>query len=187
MAFDRLTWRIGAPFVLLVLATTVFLTLLSGVSFLSNQREHFKSEAFARYVSALGVGLIPFAPGTWGSLAGLILVLLTQFNDLLFFSTFLFLVLSGWWAVSGLDLSVEKDPFFVVVDEACGMFVVLMGIPLTWGSCLLGFALFRLFDVWKPWPVRRLEKYPGYWGILADDLGAGFYAWLLLFFFYRVP
>ena len=58
-------------------------------------------------------------------------------------------------------------------------------IPMTWVTALLGFVLFRLFDVFKPFPVRSLERIPGYWGIVADDLGAGLYAWIILFVLFR--
>jgi phosphatidylglycerophosphatase A len=60
-----------------------------------------------------------------------------------------------------------------------------MMIPLTWTSVLLGFALFRLFDIGKPFPVRSLERIPRFWGILADDLGAGLYAWIIMFLLYK--
>ena len=74
------------------------------------------------------------------------------------------------------------DVTVVVIDEVLGMFVTLFGQPLHPISLALGFLFFRIFDVTKPFPVRRLERLPGFWGILCDDLGAGVYAWLALRF-----
>lgn len=162
------------------LAGSVLLTLVSGASFFLANRDLLKTTGFARYTSALGVGLLPVVPGTWGSLLGLVLVYLVSWNAGLYLGVFLVLVLLGRWAVGRLDLNKEKDPFFVTVDEACGIFVTFFRIPLHPFSAILGFVLFRVFDVIKPYPVRKFEKLPGYWGILTDDLAAGVYAWLIL-------
>jgi CDP-diacylglycerol--glycerol-3-phosphate 3-phosphatidyltransferase len=162
------------------LFVAIFLTLVSGISFLVHHRSDFQSQAFARYVSALGVGLIPIIPGTWGSALGVALFFLIQWNAWLYLVTFLSIFFAGYWAVSQLDLSQEKDPHFVVVDETVGMLVVLAEISPTFLTVAGGFLLFRFFDVVKPYPLRRLEKLPGYWGIVCDDLGAGLYAWIVL-------
>jgi phosphatidylglycerophosphatase A len=74
-----------------------------------------------------------------------------------------------------------KDPQGVVVDEVIGQWITLAGAgTLDWKSYLAAFALFRLFDIWKPPPVRQLEALPGGWGINADDAMAGVYAALVL-------
>jgi phosphatidylglycerophosphatase A len=70
----------------------------------------------------------------------------------------------------------SKDPQFVVIDEVAGQLVALIGVPLAWKSFLAGFILFRVFDIWKPFPIRRLERLPEGTGIVVDDLGAGLYA-----------
>ena len=79
-----------------------------------------------------------------------------------------------------------KDPQFVVIDEVAGQLVALIAVPLAWKSFLAGFILFRVFDIWKPFPIRRLERLPEGTGIVVDDLGAGLYALavmhLLLYF-----
>ena len=179
-------WRHGLEFLKMIsLAAAIFLTLLSGFSFLRANRAHFQSPRFARFTGALGVGLIPFAPGTWGTAAGLGVVLLTHWNGWLYAAVCFLLGWAGYWAVSRIDLSADKDPPFVVMDEACGIFLPFVAIPLTVSSVLAGFFLFRLLDVLKPYPLRRLEKLPGWWGILCDDLGAGFYAWLLMRVLFR--
>jgi phosphatidylglycerophosphatase A len=69
-----------------------------------------------------------------------------------------------------------KDPGGVVYDEIVAFFLVFAAVPVTLTTGVLGFVWFRLFDITKPWPARRLEHLPGGWGILADDLAAGAYA-----------
>jgi phosphatidylglycerophosphatase A len=69
-----------------------------------------------------------------------------------------------------------KDPQFVVIDEVAGQLVTLIAVPLAWKTFLAGLILFRVFDIWKPFPIRRLERLPEGTGIVVDDLGAGLYA-----------
>jgi phosphatidylglycerophosphatase A len=77
-----------------------------------------------------------------------------------------------------------KDPQWVVIDEVSGQLITYYLFfwitPLNWKSWLLGFILFRLFDIWKPFPARQLERLPGGWGIMADDWMAGIYAAIVL-------
>ena len=73
-----------------------------------------------------------------------------------------------------------KDPQFVVIDETAGQLITLIGAPLSWKSFLAGFILFRVFDIWKPPPVRQLEKLPEGTGIVVDDVAAGVYGWIVL-------
>jgi phosphatidylglycerophosphatase A len=197
--------------------------------------------------TAFGVGFIPKAPGTFGSMVGIATA---------YFSTFIFLrpstlrgmfflspapdatlsdkhflvpgsdihnamlalpilcalgllILLGsigvWSASRAAEYAGIKDPQHVVIDEVAGQHLTLLlplipiGLPnlsahmdfsmyaiyfalslLNWKYLLLGFILFRVFDIWKPWPVRQLEKLPGGWGIMADDWMAGIYAAILL-------
>jgi phosphatidylglycerophosphatase A len=82
-----------------------------------------------------------------------------------------------WAATRTAALAGKKDPGLVVVDEVLGTWVALAAIPaFEWRWALAAFALFRLFDIWKPWPVRRLESLPAGTGIVADDLAAGVWA-----------
>ncbi|MDP3921394.1 MAG: phosphatidylglycerophosphatase A [Candidatus Omnitrophota bacterium] len=162
------------------LIITLILTLVSGYSVFAANREILQSPSFAKFTSAMGVGLLPIAPGTWGSLFVIPLILLTAHSVWLYILTGAAIAWAGYWAVSRLDLSQNKDPSFVTVDEGAGMFVTFLLIPLSPLSLLTGFLLFRLFDIWKPFPARRAERLPGYWGILCDDLVAGFYAWLIM-------
>jgi phosphatidylglycerophosphatase A len=192
--------------------------------------------------TALGVGYIPRAPGTFGSLVGIIVAILTHpvsmfllltlsvnghslssgigidlpplyvrwaFFVLLVPSMLAFLCVSaaGVWSGSrAAAYAGVSDPKFVVIDEVSGMVLTLvlgiapLSLPthllptenasvfalysgftlLNWKYLLLGLLLFRLFDIWKPFPVRQLEKLPRGWGIMADDWMAGIYAAILL-------
>jgi phosphatidylglycerophosphatase A len=73
-----------------------------------------------------------------------------------------------------------KDPSIVVIDEVLGVGVAMLWIPKEWPFALMAVILFRIFDIWKPYPLRHLERLPGGWGIMLDDLGAGIYAWIWL-------
>jgi phosphatidylglycerophosphatase A len=134
-----------------------------------------------------GCGYSPFAPGTAGSLAGLaIAVVLHEYAG---FSWWQFLLLAAllfgpavWAAGITAEAVGRKDPSIVVVDEVIGQWISLAGVRhFTWESYLAAFLLFRLFDIWKPPPVRQLEALPGGLGINADDVMAGIYAALVLF------
>lgn len=174
-----------AGMVQISIAATAVLTVVSGITFLSNNKEHLKSAFIAKYFSALGVGFIPVAPGFWGSLVGLGLAWATSFNSVLFYTTFLFLLGVGYWAVSRLDLSRVKDPQYIVIDEACGMFVTLAGVSFShFPAIFAGLLIFRILDMVKPFPIRRIERLPGYWGIMGDDLAAGLFARIVLYFIY---
>lgn len=130
-----------------------------------------------------GVGRLPGAPGTWGSLAALIL-----FYPLARHPWFLAVLTLALSAISIPACTVaeeelgEKDPSCVVVDEVVGMGVSMSFLPQAQLPyyALAAFVLFRLFDIWKPFPWRGLQHLPGGWGIVVDDLGAGLYANLIL-------
>ena len=74
----------------------------------------------------------------------------------------------------------REDPGFVVIDEVAGQMIALIGVPATWNYLIAGLILFRIFDILKPFPLRRLENLPEGTGIMMDDVGAGLYALLLL-------
>jgi phosphatidylglycerophosphatase A len=134
-----------------------------------------------------GCGHSPFAPGTAGS-AGAIVAVIAAAHWLgwsrgeLIWAT-IALVLPAIWAAGRVAHSLgKKDPGRVVVDEVAGQWLTLWGAThYTLVSLVFAFLLFRLFDVWKPFPVRQLEALPGGTGIVADDLAAGVYAALVLF------
>ena len=133
-----------------------------------------------------GCGYSPFGPGTAGSLAALAiaygLVALGHWRPWYFAVLALALLPLGIWAAGKTAAEIEsKDPSIVVVDEVLGQWITLAGaVSLNWTSWLAAFCLFRLFDIWKPPPVRQLEALPSGTGIVADDVMAGIYGALVL-------
>jgi phosphatidylglycerophosphatase A len=134
-----------------------------------------------------GCGYAPVAPGTAGSAAALVAaIVLRRYAGFVWWS-FALLAAIGFapavWAAGVTARRVQlKDPHIVVVDEVIGQWVAVAGArAFNWKSYLAAFALFRLFDVWKPPPVRQLEALPEGLGIVADDVMAGIYAALVLF------
>ena len=143
-------------------------------------------------IATVGVGFIPLAPGTWGSLVGVGIYLLLRF---LFLDSgqipflvaqsvvILAVTLSGIWAASQTErITGRKDPGKVVVDEVAGQMISLLPVVLIpfWSSwkvwVIVSFILFRLFDIVKPYPARQMERLHGGLGIMCDDLVAGVYA-----------
>jgi len=118
------------------------------------------------------------APGTFGSLVGLPVAWgARQFPfgwQLAFAAAFFLLGIPVCRRAA--ELLHAKDPGAVVFDEIAAFPVLFLFAPFTWRSAIAGFVLFRLFDITKPSPCRRLERLPGGWGIMADDLIAGLYA-----------
>lgn len=128
--------------------------------------------------AGLGSGFSPLAPGTMGSLAGLLAFLpLARLPLIVTLGVVASVTLVGVWASTHVTrLLQKKDPGVVVIDEVVGMWITLLAVTPTAPSFLVGFVLFRLMDVVKPWPARRLEALPSGWGIMADDVMAGVYA-----------
>lgn len=140
---------------------------------------------FALWISTwFGCGFIKFAPGTIGSLVALPLAwMLVQFGGILALTiatTLLFLI--GVWAAHTYILTVEdEDPPQVVIDEVVGQCLTLMVVPVDFVYYLVGFVLFRIFDIIKPWPVNWADKnIKGGLGIMLDDVLAGIYAGVVL-------
>lgn len=154
-------------------------------------------------IATVGVGYFPIAPGTLGALVGVGLYLMIwgwlyaileanavrgHLNLLYIFTpqmAAMLLVISvvtiaGTWAATRAEkLMQRKDPSAVVIDEVAGQMIALLTGPFwlpTWWSVLTAFILFRLFDIWKPYPIRRFEALESGLGIMADDLLAGIYA-----------
>jgi phosphatidylglycerophosphatase A len=139
--------------------------------------------ALARTVATgLGSGYSPLAPGTAGSLVGLLLYWPLQLLPLLWqVATLGLLFGAGVLCASHVVRQVgDPDPGIVVVDEVVGMWTSLLFLPFTWATAVAAFLTFRAMDILKPYPARDLESLPGGWGIMADDLMAGVYANLLL-------
>ena len=125
------------------------------------------------------VGFSPFAPGTAGSALAILFdrgLRLTE-SHIVYGLAVVFFSVAGVMASNVAEKHfAKKDPSAVVVDEIAGMLITLFLIPVSWSGLLVGFLLFRLFDIVKPFPCRRAEKLKGGLGIMADDLIAGVYA-----------
>jgi len=129
-----------------------------------------------------GVGYMPVASGTWGTLATIPLYLLIMAADSLWVYGIALVLITGV-AIASADVVEKllgKDPSAVVIDETAGFLVTMLAVPLSMGSVIAGFFLFRLFDVVKVQPARALERQHGGFGIVADDLVCGLYANLVL-------
>jgi len=140
-------------------------------------------------IATLGVGKIPKAPGTWGSLLSVLIwwALFSLFPDSFQFpETHFYMIIVaffiGWLATHCYEKwNNRHDPKEVVVDELIGMWITLFAAPRILWVYALGFLFFRLFDIWKPFPIGWIDrKVPGALGTILDDVVAGLFAWILL-------
>ncbi len=170
-------------------------------------RKRTARDYVALAIATCGVGLIPLAPGTWGSLVGVGIYLgwravaaqvlgddgaygwqQSPPSFQMVFTTALLLMISalcyaGTWAATRTEtLLHRKDPGAVVVDEVVGQLIAFLFMPFNSGAWIIftGFVAFRVFDIWKPYPIRRLEALEAGLGIMGDDVLAGIYAAVLL-------
>ena len=117
------------------------------------------------------------ASGTAGSLVALVGLRLIPFTTLSLIGATLAVIAVGLWASGRVERMVgRKDPGVIVIDEVAGMMVSVWFLPRTWPVLLAAFFLFRLFDVWKPFPARQSQVLRGGVGVMIDDLIAGAYA-----------
>lgn len=132
--------------------------------------------------TALGAGYAPLAPGTFGSAVGALIYVFTCHLHPAWQSGIIVGVsIVGVWASSvAARYFGREDPGQVVIDEVAGQLVTYALLGLNWRGIVLGFLVFRVFDIIKPWPARQLESLHGGWGIMADDLMAGVYGWLVM-------
>ncbi|MBU0529307.1 phosphatidylglycerophosphatase A [bacterium] len=125
------------------------------------------------------IGYLPIAPGTWGSLAALVLwfLIIESTSTITFIVSIVIIFILGVYT-SNITESIlkKKDPSVIVIDEWVGQWIALLFLPksLLWG--LVAFLFFRLFDIWKPYPIKNLDDMTGGWGIMLDDVLAGIYA-----------
>jgi phosphatidylglycerophosphatase A len=140
--------------------------------------------AIAMVVATAGyVGYFPIASGTAGSLAGLVVFALVRWVGEPAFElvTIAVVLVLGIWSASVAERTLNmKDPGPVVIDEVLGMLITLALLPLSVTGVIVGFVLFRIFDVIKPFPAGRLEALHGGMGIMLDDAVAGLYAYVSL-------
>ncbi|MFW6142702.1 MAG: phosphatidylglycerophosphatase A [Desulfovermiculus sp.] len=146
-----------------------------------------KANPWLFYLATLGpVGRIPFAPGTWGSMVAVLLAPWLLVPLPFMWRVILIVVLfflGSWAAMSAENILGYKDPGSVVIDEFAGQMLVFSFFSHPGGWQLgAGFVLFRIFDIWKPWPVGASESWlPSGFGIMIDDILAGGYAALVLY------
>jgi phosphatidylglycerophosphatase A len=133
-----------------------------------------------------GTGHFPWGPGTAGSLTALLIAIALHAwfgaGRLTFAVLILILLYPAIWASTHTARILDtEDPGLIVIDEVLGQWLTLLGATtLNWKTFLAAFLLFRLFDIWKPWPIRRFENLPAGLGIVADDLAAGACAAIVL-------
>jgi len=132
--------------------------------------------------TGLGVGYSPFAPGTLGTLVAIpIYYFLSEIPFPLYEITLVgFFFLAVWISEKAETVSGKKDDQKIVIDEMMGFFVTMLWIPKAPLFIMAGFILFRIFDIFKPFPIRRFEKAKGGFGVVLDDVGAGIFANLIL-------
>jgi len=132
-----------------------------------------------------GAGLLKPGPGTWGSVAAVLLWAAFAFTLhpstlTLTLALTLGIALTLVFGIPAATIverqSGRHDPQYVVIDEVAGQWIALLFCPIDWRHALIALVLFRLFDIVKPFPVRRLERLPAGWGIVFDDVAAGLYA-----------
>lgn len=169
------------------------------------RRRRSGRDSLALAIATCGVGYMPLGPGTWGSALGVgIYVLMGASSeslltsagargwDVLLFeslrTTFellllIAIIIVGIWAASRAEpLLGRKDPGAVVIDEVAGQLITFLFVPRNagWWAVVAGFLAFRLFDIWKPYPISRLEGLESGLGVMADDVLAGVYAATLM-------
>lgn len=141
--------------------------------------------------TGLGTGLSPKAPGTVGSLLGIILLYIYNYilndmelslNVILFFNLiFLFLsIFIGVWSIGKVQKEWEHDASKIVIDEIAGIAITMLAIPFNWQYYLYGFIIFRFFDILKPLGIKKLDNMGGNWSVMLDDLLAGLYSLIVL-------
>lgn len=166
---------------------------------------------FSLAITTFGVGYLPVAPGTYGSAVGVLIYLLfassevranlyflqhdwqdaqiTAWIHAFYLILFLLFCLLGIWASNrAVKIFQNKDPQKVVVDEVIGQLITFLFIPfaVSWYFVIAGFLLFRLFDIWKPYPIDSLQNLPAGIGVCADDILAGVYAGTVLSVIYAI-
>ena len=143
----------------------------------------FRERAVLFLATGFFIGTVPFAPGTFGSIIGLpVCFLISRLNIFLsVLCTILFILFAIWVAAAAEKIFKKKDAGEIVIDEIAGLIVTFVGLPFTLKTAIVGFIIFRAFDILKPFPIRLLErKVAGGPGVVLDDVLAGLYGNLIL-------
>ncbi|MCK4271875.1 phosphatidylglycerophosphatase A [bacterium] len=141
----------------------------------------FLTKADRIIATGVFVGHFPIAPGTAGTIVAAAIYWFLRLDILLVGGVFILLFfLLGVRASTAMERQLGQDPSQVVVDEMVGFWIALFALPRSLILVAIGFFLFRLFDIWKPFPIRRTERLREGWGIMVDDALAGIYTNVLL-------
>ncbi|MFT4761988.1 MAG: phosphatidylglycerophosphatase A [Paraglaciecola sp.] len=145
------------------------------------------------FATGFGSGYSPFAPGTAGTIVGILMLIPFMYFEATFFDISGDAALGVWLLIatiifffigvkSGNELEGEwgHDAQKIVIDEIVGVWVTMLFFPFNWLTLLLAFILFRGFDIYKPLGIRKMERFGGGWGVMLDDVAAGVYAWIAL-------
>ncbi|HVW04770.1 MAG TPA: phosphatidylglycerophosphatase A [Vicinamibacterales bacterium] len=132
--------------------------------------------------TSAGAGYFPIAPGTVGSAVGIVIYLLTrQMGPSWQIGLLVAISLVGIWAADVAERHCQReDPGHVIIDEVAGQLMTLLLLNVGIVGAAIGFFVFRILDIIKPWPARQLESLHGGLGIMADDLMAGVYGWIIM-------
>ena len=127
------------------------------------------------------LGKLPFAPGSWGSLGAVLLWLLLPLSFSVHLAVIVSLFVLGIYSSNKMAKYMEdNDPSEVVIDEVVGMGISLFMLPHSFELYLLAFILFRIFDIFKPLFIYRIQNLPGGWGIMLDDVLAGIFTFAIV-------
>ncbi|MDD5006158.1 MAG: phosphatidylglycerophosphatase A [Candidatus Omnitrophica bacterium] len=141
-----------------------------------------KLDAVKIFSTFFGIGYLPYCPGTWASLAGVGIYLLLHNNFIIYLAVAILSFLVGILICAKAEEKFnKKDAPFIVIDEVAAILILLIFVPENLFFLLLAFLLFRIFDVIKPYPIKKIEHFPGSWGIMLDDIIACFYSWIIIF------
>jgi len=134
-------------------------------------------QTLLKYIATLGfIGYIPYAPGTAGTAAGFLIVILLRTDNVGLLIFFALIFLLGLFASHSAEKQLGKDSSHIIIDELCGYLISVLFIPSNISYLIAAFILFRIFDILKPPPIRKIEDiFPGGAGIMLDDVLAGFY------------
>ncbi len=143
---------------------------------------NFKNQCFLVIATGLGIGYLPGAPGTYGTIlaAFVYYFLLPDHYSLYLICLIISMVIGIVSAGKAEQIFEVKDSPHIVIDEILGFWLAMCGSPKGWGYVILGIIFFRLFDILKPFPIKRLESLSGGIGIVTDDLMAGLYTLIVL-------
>ena len=150
---------------------------------------NFKQKSVIFIATGCYIGNITFAPGTFGTVLGLLLCFFLSKIDysMAVLLTLIFILCAIWIANEAEKILKTKDPGCIVIDEIAGIILTLSGLPFNITSVTAGFLVFRALDIWKPYPIRLLEnKFAGGIGIVLDDVAAGILSNLILRFLLKM-